>query len=402
MNIERCRVCHSSGLEPIKDLGEYSNQTLLKSDLQCQINSLRLVFCHSCLHLQLASDEVLTSPCWFYSGETRTMRSFFRELSLKIENRFHLKPKDVVVDIGSNDGTFLRTFDIPNLIRVGVEKSDELVDEAKTGLDYFIHRPWSARVLEQVVGKKAKFISALNVLEQVDDPLPFLRDIEASLSDDGVCLLQVTSLTSIVEFSDIGFFSLDKTNYYSLTSLNFLLKNAQLEIFDVEKVVVGGHALRLYCRKTNSYVENEHGASEVEESLKFEKEHLHKRYFDDFFNRLAEERKVIKEFFSKCSKENRKVWVYGLSDRSAGIFNYLGLQGKEFQGIFDWQEKRQGAKQVQLGLRVENDEAIKKAHPDYFFLTPYHYINEFYQNESDARRSGAAFVLPFPKFRIIS
>lgn len=402
MNIERCRVCHSDNLEPIKDLGEYHYQVLMGEEAPIKTAPLRLVFCADCLHLQLAGEEVVVSQNWFYSGETRTMRSYFRELSVKIENRFHLKPKDVVVDIGSNDGTFLRTFDIPNLVRVGIEQADELVDEAKTGLDYFIHRPWSARVLEQVVGRKAKFISALNVLEQVDDPIPFLRDIEASLTEDGICLLQLTSIKCIVDHLDVGFFSLDKPNYYSLTSLNSLLQNAQLEIFDMEQVVIGGNALRLYCRKKNSYVENENGAQEIEDYLEFEKTNFNPQYFNAFFVRLADERKRIKDFLSKCEHNKRKIWIYGLSDRSAGMIHYLNLKADDVQGIYDWQEKRLGLKQVQLGQIVQSEEALKLAHPDFFFLTPYHYINEFYQKETDARRSGAQFILPFPKFRVVS
>lgn len=402
MNIERCRICYSLSLEPIKDFGGYRLHSLSQKSLKEETVPLRLCFCTECKHLQIQSSAVRREEVLFYTGETRTMRSFYRELSLKIENRFHLKARDVIVDIGSNDGTFLRTFDIPGLVKVGVEEADELVDEAKTGLDYFIHASWSARSLESIVGRKAKLISALNVLELVEDPLPFLRGVEAALTDDGIFILQTTTSLDILEANDIGSISPSRPHYFSLHSLMSLLKSAELEIFDLEKVSVGGSALRLYCRKKNSYVENEDGALSIGEFLSREKVKLNRESFLDFFSALHQERKDLRDFIEKVKLEKRKIWIYGLSEKSSALLQFLGLEEKDVDGIYDWNDKRCGLRHALLNKVIQDEAEMKKAQPDFLLLTPYSFINEFYQQETDLRRSGAAFLLPFPKFRVVN
>ena len=145
--IERrtCRVCKSSDLEPVYSLGEqYVNNFIKKDKLdQCIIAPLEMVFCDHCTLLQLkhsAPQELLYSGYyWYKSGVTDTMKQALRDITEKVEKMFDLKRGDVVLDIGSNDGTLLRTYTVQGLITVGVEPADNLVEEGREGLSYHIH-----------------------------------------------------------------------------------------------------------------------------------------------------------------------------------------------------------------------------------------------------------------------
>lgn len=402
MNMQRCQICHASKLKLAYQFKQYELVNYQKTPAQKRFCDLDFMFCLECSHLQQTVVLPEMPIHLFSTGETRTMRSFLRDLSAKIEKRFHLKAKDVVLDIGSNDGTFLRTYDISGLTLVGVEKSDELIDEAKTGIDYFIHGSWSSRRFEQVVGRKAKIITALHVLEQVEEPLPFLRDIEASLRDDGIFVLQISSLMEGLAHNEVSAFGPLSYHQFSLQSLQILLADAQLEIFDLEPVVVGGHALRVFCRKKNSYVENENGAQSISEYLEKEKEDLSFEKIQSFFHRISLEKKKLEEFLTKAKKEGKRVWIYGLSDKSETLLNFLQIKKEDISGVFELQEKRVGLRHSLLELPLLGQEQLKKEKPDYFLVLPYHFINEFYQREVELREAGTAFVLPLPQFRVIS
>ncbi len=402
MNMQRCQICHASKLKLAYQFKQYELVNYHKTPAPKKNCDLDFIFCQECLHLQQVSKIPDVPLNLFSTGETRTMRSFLRDLSAKIEKRFHLKAKDVVLDIGSNDGTFLRTYDISGLTLVGVEKSDDLIDEAKTGLDYFIHGIWSGRRFDQVVGRKAKVITALHVLEEVEEPLPFLRDIEASLRDDGIFILQVTSLLEVLAHNEISAFGPLSYHQFSLHSLQILLADAQLEIFDIDPVVVGGHALRIFCRKKNSYVENENGAQSISEYNEKEKSELNFEKIQNFFEIIEQEKKKLNEFLTESKKKGKRIWIYGLGDKSETLLNFLQIKKENLAGIFEPCEKRIGLYHSLLDLPLQGQAQLKNEKPDYLLVLPYHFINEFYQRESELREAGTAFILPLPQFRVIN
>jgi len=392
MDKSQCPVCLNSNSHLIDEFQKYN----------LIVSPREFYFCEHCFHLYQKKSETKDLKSFDYlRGERRTMRSSLRDLSFKIEKRFNLKAKDIVLDIASNDGTFLRTFDIAGLVLVGVESESGFIDEAKTGLDYFIHDSWNARSFEMIVGRKAKVITSLFALPRNHAPLTFLRDIESSLRDDGICILEVPTLCDFFDFRDLGIISSETTHLFSLKSLKILIENAQLEIFDLEQVVVGGHALRLYCRKKNSYVENENGALGIRQYLEHEKENLNIEALKKNFFRLDLEKKKLKQFLLKAKEESKTVWVYGLDQASDTLLNFFQIKKEDLSGIYELSDKRAGQLHPILNLRMLDKEQMKKEKPDYFLVLPYHFINEFYQTEVDRRQEGTIFVLPLPEFRVV-
>jgi len=81
-----------------------------------------------------APQELLyTGFYWYKSGVTETMIKALKEIAGIAEQRFNLQSGDVMLDIGSNDGTLLRQFTTPGLITVGVEPATNLAEEGSKG-----------------------------------------------------------------------------------------------------------------------------------------------------------------------------------------------------------------------------------------------------------------------------
>src|SRR3989344_2021787 len=122
-----CRVCYSPQLTPLFSLGmQYINNFIPKEDLhKCGQAPLEMIMCENCSLVQLkhtAPQELLYARFyWYKSGVTETMRKALREITEKAERLFQLQAGDVVLDIGSNDGTLLRSYAVPDLITVGIE-----------------------------------------------------------------------------------------------------------------------------------------------------------------------------------------------------------------------------------------------------------------------------------------
>ncbi|MDP6561884.1 MAG: hypothetical protein QF793_03070, partial [Candidatus Peribacteraceae bacterium] len=146
--IEKCRVCKCDLFTELYSVGDlYISNFPDKADDGIKA-PLEMVMCNKCKLVQLrhsAPQELLYSRFyWYRSGVTDTMRKALRNITESIEDRMDLREGDVVLDIGSNDGTMLRTYEVPGIITVGVEPASNLAEEGEKELDYFINDFWEA------------------------------------------------------------------------------------------------------------------------------------------------------------------------------------------------------------------------------------------------------------------
>lgn len=59
------------------------------------------------------------------------MKNALKDITCKVKERFELKPRDIILDIGSNDGTLLRIYSTQKIVRIGVEPASNLAEEGK-------------------------------------------------------------------------------------------------------------------------------------------------------------------------------------------------------------------------------------------------------------------------------
>ena len=146
-----CRVCDSKNLVPLFSLGtQFVSDFITKEEIgikgiKCPID---LVMCDKCTLVQLKhtarQDFLYTRHYWYRSGVTETMRKALLEVTRTAVKCVELCPGDVVLDIGSNDSTLLRSYPSDRgLVRVGVEPAANLQDEGKQGIDILINDFWS-------------------------------------------------------------------------------------------------------------------------------------------------------------------------------------------------------------------------------------------------------------------
>src|SRR5260370_33962053 len=138
-----CRVCRSDHLEQFLDPGDTPHGTSLFARYQLgrrqPFYPLRLWFCRDCTTVQIdhtVPKEEMFGEYLYVSGTTETLRRHFRESAERLAERVRLGPGDLVVDIGSNDGTWLECYGPMQLRTVGVEPARNLAAAANVqGID---------------------------------------------------------------------------------------------------------------------------------------------------------------------------------------------------------------------------------------------------------------------------
>ena len=404
-----CRVCHSDQLTPLYSLGnQYVNNFINPEDLATCIKApLEMILCEHCTLLQLkhtAPQELLYAGFyWYKSGVTDTMKRALREISEKAETWFGLEAGDVVLDIGSNDGTLLRTYEVPGLITVGVEPASNLIEEGRVGLTHCIHDFWNYESYHKEVGTQAKVITALGMFYDMEDPNQFISDAAKALTEDGVFIAQLMCLKNMMDTNDVGNICHEHLEFYSFHSLEYLFEHNGLEVFDVEINNVNGASYRLFARKKGADVTPAEGADERiarvrqdEEGLDDKKVHL------EFFERLETNKRKCVAFIKREVAKGKKVWVYGASTKGNVILQYYGLDHTLIEAAAERSPAKWGKYTVGSMIPCVSEEEARKAQPDYFLVLPYAFFDEFYEREHEWREKGGKFIVPLPEFKVVS
>ena len=404
---ETCRMCYSPKLVPLFSIGtQYVNNFITKEELKDQVKApLDMVFCENCTLVQLkhtAPQEILYSRFyWYKSGITDTMKKALREISEKVEKDYYLKLGDIVLDIGSNDGTLLRSYTIQGLVTVGVEPANNMVEEGSKGITHFIHDFWKLDSYWSKVGKKAKVVTAIGMFYDMEDPNQFVADAANALTDDGVFIAQLMCLKNMLDTNDVGNICHEHLEYYSFASLEYLFGNNGLEIIDVEINDVNGGSYRLYCKKKGARTKPALGAEERVRKVKESEKNYHdKKVYMDFFARLEANKEKCVDFIKQEVKKGKKVWVYGASTKGNVILQYYGLDHTLIEGAAERSSFKWGKYTVGSMIPIYAEDEVRKKQPDYFLVLPYAFFKEFYEREKEWRSKGGKFIVPLPEFRV--
>ena len=412
-----CRVCGSMQLEPLFSLGKQyvSNFVDAKGAGQGRKVPIELELCTSCTLVQLkhtAPQEILyRRHYWYRSGVTQTMRDALRDVTQFIEDQIELHPGDVVLDIGSNDGTLLRSYSTftDNLIKVGVEPAKNLAEEGRKGIAHLIEDFWSYEGFRKYAGeKKAKVITAIGMFYDLEDPNQFIADVSKALANDGLFVAQLMCLKNMINLNDVGNLAHEHLEFYSIRSLQYLLSKHQLRIFRIETNDVNGESYRIYAthnwmsyKLEPSISEFVHEVLNLEELSKREEGLNDPSFYHKYFETMERNRIATYNYIMGLVQGGKTVWVYGASTKGNVILQYYGLDNTLITGASDRSPEKWGKYTVGTMIPIVSEEEAREADPDYFLVLPYAFIDEFVEREAEWRRKGGKFIVPLPELHVI-
>ena len=254
---DSCRVCHKK-LKSIITLGEQyvvnfidsSDQNLIKAELDLVLCNLKDGGCGLLQLRHTVPGELLYRNFWYKSGVNQSMRDALKNITDAIKEKIELNSNDIVVDIGANDGTLLRSYEIDGLNLIGFEPAKNLVSDASVGTTKVINDFFNSSAFQnEFPNRKAKVITSIAMFYDLDDPNEFVNNISKILDDNGIWVIQMNYLGTMLENNSFDNIVHEHLEYYSLKSLENLLSRHDLEIFDAEINDVNGGSIRTYVKK---------------------------------------------------------------------------------------------------------------------------------------------------------
>ena len=405
-----CRVCNHDDLELIISLNEQYVVNFTESgDEKIFKAPYELVFCNKksdgCGLLQLkhtVPGEILYKKFWYKSGINKTMIDALTDISSRAEKLVKLDTDDIIIDIGANDGTLLRSYNSKNIRLVGFEPATNLVKDAQVKTtkiinDFFNYESFNREFPNQ----KAKIITSIAMFYDLEAPNKFVNDIVNALDKNGIWIVQMNYLASMLENNAFDNIVHEHLEYYSLSTMQYLIQKHNLEIFDVELNEINGGSFRIYIKHKDC--KQYQRSKNVDELLNYEKKIglNNNDIYHKFAKRINELKQITCDFIKKEVSKGKKIYIYGASTRGMTLLQYYNLDNSLITAAADRNPAKWGKKIVGTEIPIISEEQARKEKPDYFLVLPWYFIKEFRLREKDYLKNGGKFLVPLPQFHII-
>lgn len=398
----------------IFSLGNLYLSDFLRNDEspRCEPVELELVWDETIRAARLrtpAPSEFMYGRYWYRSGINQTMRDELKGIVNSVTSIKKLETGDVWLDIACNDGTLL-SYVPAGIATVGIDPVDDSfkIEAEKTGAkivqDYFSEKAYP-------FDKKASVVTCIAMFYDLDNPCLFLRDVHHVMEDDGVFVLQMSYTPLMLDQTAFDNICHEHIYYYSLESINTLLRTAGFKVMDCQLNDINGGSFRIYAMKRGAD-ETVFGTQPYRDVCRFRCESLlaHElisnvntpQRWVEFFQQIEDLKKQTYDFIKEVKEQGKTVWGYGASTKGNTLLQYFGLDHTLIDAIAERSPYKFGLRTVGTNIPIVSEEEMRAAKPDYLLVLPWHFINEFVQRETDFLAGGGKFIVPCPKFKIIS
>ncbi len=393
----KCRICNSNKLEEVLNLGKqpWCNNFLKKKEIGKEKKyPLVLVYCKACSLVQLnytVKKEIMFGDHTYLSGITNTLSSHFKNIADNIDNRFNKnKSKKNILDIGSNDGTFLKHFVKKKWKVLGVESSKKICKLANRKKIKTIHQYFNLNTAKKIKSK-FDFINASGIFFHLEELHSFTKGVKFLLKKKGVFVVQFLYMKKIVENVAFDQIYHEHLLYYNLKTLQFLLEKHNLEIFDAYMTKVHGGQMVAYV--THKSMRNK--SKRLKHLIKLEKISgcNEKKYYKNFSKKIIQLKKKNLEFLKKCKMKNKIVYGMGAPAKGNTLLNYFKIDKKLISVILEKNELRDKLYCPGSHIPIEMERNMKKL-PNIFYVLAWNFKSEILKKNKHLLKKGIKFYFP--------
>jgi NDP-4-keto-2,6-dideoxyhexose 3-C-methyltransferase len=399
-----CRICGSTELALIVDLGHQALTGVFPKSTSQPITSgpLELVKCaNGCGLVQLRqsydTSEMYGANYGYRSGLNRSMVEHLHELVARVTQTVTLGAGDLVVDIGSNDGTLLGAYDTP-AARVGIDPSGAKFRQYyKPGID-LIPEFFSAKAIDtHTGGKKAKVISSIAMFYDLESPISFMEQVRDTLADDGIWLFEQSYMPTMLEMTAYDTICHEHLEYYGLSQIKWMTDRVGLQILDVWLNNVNGGSFAVIAGKANGPLSpTPEAAARIAELLRNEEVMTTLAPFKAFETRIFEHRDRLIEFIHGTNRAGQRILGYGASTKGNVILQFCKLTATDIPAIAEVNEDKFGAFTPGTHIPIISEREARASKPDYFLVLPWHFRQAIIERESAYLASGGKLLFPLP------
>lgn len=405
----RCLICKGKQLTHFLSLGDLplANSYLTKKELKKRELKIPLdiYFCHTC-HLAQLLDIVdrrsLFNNYAYFSSASSTLVEHFEEYAQALMKKFPKLAKQLIIDVGSNDGVLLKPLKKLGARILGVDPATNITtivnkEQLETINDFF-----GTHIVSHINNTygKAGIITANNVLAHTDKIHDIMAATKQILDPKGVFIFEIQYLADLIRKNEFDGMYHEHICYFSLHPLTYLLEQYDLQVFDVLHVDNHGGSLRIYASHKS-------GPFRVKKSVQkfLQKEQALKLHEEEIYKKFAKQpliiRKTLTRILADIKKQGKKIMGYGAPAKATTLLNFCGITKETIDYITDSTPSKQNLFMPGNHIPILAPEQIKKNIPDYIIILAWNSAETIMKKEQWFTKQGGKFILPIPYPTII-
>jgi hypothetical protein len=405
--VDRCQVCGTADLESVLFLGYLPPVNQMRPIGQRPHEQpaypAELLRCRACQLVQLGlivDPAILFPPDYPYtSGTTRILRENFAELQRESTGLLGLRGSELIVDVGSNDGTLLENFRAAGHPVCGVEPTlmANLANErgVRTIMSFF--GPSAAARVVSACGQ-ADVVTATNVFAHIEGVHDIVDSVLTMLSERGVFITESHYLMSLIETLQYDTIYHEHLRHYSLESIGYLLKMHDLEVIHAKRIPTHGGSIRVYAARRGTrtvlpsvghLLSEEHDAGSLADLL------------TTFKRRVARSKVELYVLLRDLLVKGSRIYGVGAPSRASTLINYVGLDREMLDCVVEVKDSYKVGKYMPGTLVPVVDETrLFEDQPEVALLLSWHIAEEL-MPKLTARGFAGRFLVPLPEPRLI-
>ena len=407
VRVTACRLCGSSDLIEVLDLGKQALTGVFPARAEDVVPTapLALVWCGSCTLLQLAHSfdpTALYGENYGYrSGLNASMAHHLERKARRLETLVELSPGDVVLDIGSNDGTLLGSYATEGVRRIGIDPTaskfaEFYPEDVEVGAEFF-----SAAAYRKLSDRPARIITSIAMFYDVESPVAFAQDVRDCLASDGIWHFEQAYMPTMLRSTAYDTVCHEHLEYYSLATVLRILAEAELDAIEVTFNRVNGGSFAVTAAHRGSPLRRRAAligwfvARERRAELDTE------RPFRGFERRVFEHRAELVDLLATLQSEGARVMGYGASTKGNVILQFCGFTSADVEAIADVNPDKLGRLTPGSAIPIVSEEETRERRPDFLVVFPWHFRDGIIAREEEYLRQGGRLIFPLPEIEIL-
>lgn len=401
---DRCRFCQGKDLCTFLRFGDVPLAGgFLKEDQFAaeKLYPLDVVFCRACALVQVdnaVSPDTLFKNYFYFSSAIGTLVTHFKELAEEVAAK---KPR-LVVEIGCNDGVFLKPLLARGVRAVGVDPATNVVKSSGLSEREIINDCFTERVARGIVerdGQADAIVSSFS-FAHIDDMVDVMNGVKALLSDQGTFIFEVYYLGIVLDEMQYDMIYHEHMSYYSLTALRSFFERFGLEIFDCKKIALRAGTIRFLARRKTGAAPS----AAIQELLAYEERRgmAREETYTGFGEKVARTKRDLMTLLDDLKRQGKTIVGYGASGRATTIMTYCGIDGRYLDYVVDDAPAKHGYSTPGTHVPIKAWSATEARRPDYALCFAWSFIEEVKKKRAEYLAAGGKFIVPLPDVRVIS
>ena len=403
--IDKCRSCDNKKLIDIVNLGRQPlANALLNSvnDFKKEIKiPLKLTICKECKLIQLThtvDPKILFKKYLWVTGTSQKVKTYRKFFFKKLKKYINLQ-NNFICEIASNDGFFLEYVKNNNTV-IGIDPAKNISKIAnskgiKTYVEFFNLN--SAKKIVKIYKKKPDLVICRNVIPHIENIKSVMQGLKEIISNNGIGAIEFHNAKNIICKNHYDYIYHEHIFYFTLTSINKVLRKNGLFGFDYFKSPISGGSYVILFKKNKSRETLKFKNMIYEESV----QKLNSIQNWKKLNLICKKHKIKLNKMINKLKTNNNIAAYGASARSSTLINFLNQNNQSIKKVFDLNSLKRGLFTPGTHIMIEKPISKKINKFDIIFLLAWNFKDEIIRFLKKIKFRGNV-IIPLPNIKLLN